>query len=127
MQKIQFKKLFYALISNLQSNEYSFSHYKITLKITSKSQAVNSDLTNVAQIQIQKPTGERTSKTVRLKYKSYHDTIGTLKLNWSIQAELVWIGFLGRNQSKSNSPGFSYVKTHCNGSVLVPILTWNCS
>ena len=47
--------------------------------------------------------------------------------NWRENAGLARARDSGGNRPKSNGPAFSCGKTHCNGSVGLPTLTWNRS
>jgi len=53
--KMQFGELLYPLDFNLHSDQYSLSHYEVTLNIMCKLQIFNRYLTNIAQIQHQRP------------------------------------------------------------------------
>ena len=114
------------MVCNLRANRYSWCRYETTLKTMHKLRGFNSYTTNIAPIQNRRPACERASEPASLTYSSCRDTITTKILNWSDTARPARAGVLTGNQPKSNGPGCSCGKPHCNGSVQVPTLTWHC-
>jgi hypothetical protein len=99
------------MVSKFLSDQYSFSRYKMTHNIKSKSRVFDCSTMNTTEIQNGQPVGQSSTKPAQFMYTSCYDMIRTEILNWGCNAGHARAGFSGGNMSKYNGPGVWCCKT----------------